>query len=57
MKRIKIKNSEGKHLISSNEYEDDDCPVCRLMKKCELEDREPTMKELEKAMKEAKEEK
>ncbi len=53
MKNIKIKDGSGRYLFSSNDYEDDNCPVCKLMRRCELEEREPTMKEIEKAMREA----
>jgi len=50
MKRNKIKDGKGIELISSNAYEDDDCPVCRLMRSCELEERDPSLEELERAM-------
>ena len=34
----------------------DDCPICRLMKACEQEGREPTEEELKAAFAKAKEE-
>ena len=54
MKRRKIKDVRGAEIFSSNDYEDDDCAVCRLMRRCELEDRDPTMKELERVMEKSK---
>lgn len=48
-----MKKQNIKKIISKNEdvYEDDGCAVCKLMKKCEIEAREPTMKELGEAIK------
>jgi hypothetical protein len=56
MKKQKIAETPDKFLVSSNNYEDDDCPVCRLMQKVEKECREPTVEEVNIAMKEAQEE-
>jgi len=50
MKKQKIAGLVNKFLISSNNYEDDDCPVCRLMRMVEKEGREPTAKEIKLAM-------
>jgi len=50
MKKQKVKNSDGAFIISSNDYEDDNCAVCQLMRKCEKENTEPTQEEITKAM-------
>jgi hypothetical protein len=39
-----------KYLFSSNNCEDKNCPVCRLMKKAKKENRELTGEEIRKAM-------
>jgi hypothetical protein len=39
MKKQKIAGTKDKFLVSSNNYEDGDCPVCRLMQKVENEGR------------------
>ena len=49
MKKQKISRQEA-FLVSSNDYEDDNCPMCRLMQKCEKEEREPTHEEVMQAM-------
>ena len=56
MKKQKIANTDDTFLVSSNEYEDDACPVCKLMKRLEVEKREPTISEIYLAMHEAKKE-
>jgi hypothetical protein len=53
MKKQKIAGTPDKFLVSDNNYEDDDCPVCRLMQRVEGEGREPTVEEVNIAMKEA----
>ncbi len=55
MKKQKIADTLDDFLVSSNNYEDDDCSVCRLMKKVEKEGREPTAQEISIAIKEAQE--
>jgi hypothetical protein len=55
MKKQKIAGTSDKFLVSSNNYEDDDCPVCRLMQRVENEGRDPTVEEVNIAMKEAQE--
>jgi len=55
MKKQKIAGTPDKFLVSSNNYEDDNCPVCILMRKVEKEGRQPTIEEVDVAMKEAKE--
>jgi hypothetical protein len=50
MKKQKIAFTEDKFLLSTNNYEDDDCPVCQLMRKVENEHREPTEKEVDDAI-------
>ncbi|MDE2188325.1 MAG: hypothetical protein KGJ35_01185 [Patescibacteria group bacterium] len=52
MKKQKIFKKE-EFLVSSNDYEDDNCPVCRLMRTCEKEGREPTHVEIMTSMLEA----
>ena len=52
MKKQKIGGTKDKFLISSNNYEDDNCPVCKLMRIVKKENREPTMTEIIKAMQE-----
>jgi hypothetical protein len=47
MKKQKIKDEENTFLISSNDCEDLECPVCLLMKECEEDGREPTLEEVE----------
>lgn len=47
MKKQKISGKGKVYLISSNNNEDDNCPVCLLMKECEKNQREPTTQELE----------
>ncbi len=53
MEKVKMKikkSSDSKEVLVSSSKEDyDDCPVCRLMKKAEKEDRSPSEKELEEA--------
>ncbi|MEI8269964.1 MAG: hypothetical protein WCG45_01215 [bacterium] len=51
MKKHKIKDEEDTFLVSSNNCDDDQCPICLLMKECEEDDREPTFEEVEWAMK------
>ncbi len=53
MKKQKIANTEDKFLVSSNNYEDNNCPVCLLMKIVEAEQREPTMEEVTDAIERA----
>ena len=53
MKKQRIANS-NEYLVSSNNYTDDDCPVCQLMRKANLEKREPTKGEVEVAMRDAR---
>ncbi|MEI6345924.1 MAG: hypothetical protein WCO79_01705 [bacterium] len=53
MQKQKIAGTQDKFLVSSNNYEDDDCPVCQLMRMAQREGREPTMKEIDAAMAEA----
>jgi hypothetical protein len=51
MKKQKITDVEDWFLVSSNDYEDDGCPVCLLMRECKKEGREPTLLELQSVMK------
>lgn len=53
MKKQKIFNTKDLFLVSSNNYEDDNCPVCELMRKIKKENREPTISEIKKAFNEA----
>ena len=53
MKKHKIARTKDKFIVSSNNYEDDDCPVCQLMRRVEKEGRDPTVAEINKAFKEA----
>ncbi len=50
MQKQKIAHTKDKFLVSSNNYEDDDCAVCMLMRKVQKEGREPTMSEICTAM-------
>jgi hypothetical protein len=50
MKKQRISGEEESFLWSSNDYEDDDCAVCRLMRKVEREKRDPTTDEVMRAM-------
>ena len=54
MKKQKIAQTADEFLVSSNNYEDDDCPVCTLMRAVESEGREPTMQEISVALQEAR---
>jgi len=54
MKKQKIAKEKNTYLVSSNNYEDDNCPVCLLMQECEIERREPTAHEIQNAMKECR---
>lgn len=53
MQKQKIAGTQDKFLVSSNNYEDDDCPVCQMMRRVKQEGREPTMEEIDVAMSEA----
>lgn len=48
-KKQKVKGPTGTVLVSSDTGYDD-CAVCRLLKKCEEEKRDPTEKEINEAM-------
>jgi hypothetical protein len=50
VKKQKIALEDEVYLISSNDCEDGECPVCLLMKECELGGRDPTEEEINKVM-------
>jgi uracil-DNA glycosylase len=49
MQKQRISKNKG-FLLSSNDCEDENCPVCRLVQKCKKENREPTHEEVIQAM-------
>ena len=46
MKKQKISDRENEFVITSNNYEDDSCPICVFLKKAEIEKVDPTYEEI-----------
>ena len=47
MKKQKISKTNNSYVLSSNNYEDPDCLVCKLLLECEMNNIEPTEEELD----------